>query len=104
MEERATLTPGERLAIERWFVRRGVPQLVEGYESEARLDTRAAPLIVLWLAVGTALFWGVNPQLPWWANVAGVIGTLAAIPVVFIGSRRLRHRPPIGRDITFDLV
>ena len=39
------LPPAERLAVERWFVRRGVPQFVEGYGSEAMLDARAAPFI-----------------------------------------------------------
>lgn len=62
MEQSGAIIDAEkRLAIEHWFARRGVPQLVEGYESETRLDTRAAPLIVAWLVLGTVLFWGVNP-------------------------------------------
>jgi hypothetical protein len=38
-----------RREIERWFARRGVPQLIEGYSSERAMDSRAAPLIALWV-------------------------------------------------------
>ncbi|HEX6129529.1 MAG TPA: hypothetical protein VF071_10970 [Candidatus Limnocylindria bacterium] len=98
----AILDAEKRLAVERWFVRRGVPQLVEGYESETRLDTRAAPLIVAWLVIGTVLFWGVNPAWSLAANAAGVAATLVAIPAVFIAVRALRRRPPVARTVTFD--
>lgn len=93
-----------RAAVERWFLRRGVPQLVEGYESETRLDTRAAPLIVAWLVIGTVLFWGVNPAWTLAANVAGVAATLVAIPALFIAVRMLRRRPRISRTVTLDPI
>ena len=56
-----TVTPEVRHEIERWFARRGVPQLIEGFSSESAMDSRAAPLISLWLIAGTVL---------WWARVA----------------------------------
>ena len=92
-----------RLTIERWFIRRGVPQLVEGYGSEAQLDARAAPLIAAWLAIGTILFWGTNPSWPLLANVAAVALTLLAIAAGFFAVRSLRRRPRITRSMTFDI-
>ena len=89
--------------VERWFIRRGVPQLIEGYGSEAQLDARAAPLIAAWLVVGTILFWGTNSSWPLLANVAGVMVTLVAIAAGFLAVRWLRRRPPITRSMTFDI-
>ena len=85
--DEAELRCGE---IERWFVRRGVPQLVVGYSSEPRMDARAAPWIAAWLIVGTLLFWGRNPTWPLWANVAGVAGTLVVAAFGFLAIRRFR--------------
>ena len=90
----AHLPPEARLAIERWFVRRGVPQLVEGYGSETQLDVRAAPFIAGWLVIGTILFWGTNPAWPPIANAAGIVVTLFVIAAGFLAVRWLRRRPP----------
>ncbi|HEX2194635.1 MAG TPA: hypothetical protein VHK63_06750 [Candidatus Limnocylindria bacterium] len=103
MNGNLTMTRAERLAIERWFVRRGVPQFVEGYGSEAQLDTRAAPLIAGWLVVGTVLFWGVNPTWPPLANLAASGLTIVLIATGFAGSRWLRRREPVTRQPIFDL-
>jgi len=83
----------EQLAIERWFVARGVPQFIEGYGSEARLDARAAPYLAGWITLGTVLYWGVNPEWSRLANVAGIIGALAWVAIAFAAVRRLRGRP-----------
>ena len=85
-------------------MRRGVPQLIEGYGSETRLDTRAAPLIAGWLVLGTVLFWGVNREWSDIANAAASLATVAAIPLVFLLVRRMRHRPPLSRTVTLDVV
>ena len=50
-----------RRSTERWFVARGVPQLVEGYSSEQRMDARAAPYIAAWIVLGTLFVWGPRP-------------------------------------------
>ena len=99
----APLPPEARLAIERWFVRRGVPQLVEGYGSETQLDARAAPFIAGWLVIGTILFWGTNPAWPPIANAAGVVVTLFVIAAGFLAVRWLRHRPAISQSMTLDV-
>jgi hypothetical protein len=47
-----------RRTIERWFAARGVPQLIEGFSTEQRMDARALPFILVWLVAGTLLVWG----------------------------------------------
>jgi hypothetical protein len=97
------LTPDLRREIERWFARRGVPQLIEGYSSERAMDSRAAPLISLWLIVGTVRDWGTRPDWPLAWNVIGIAGTIAWMAVVWAAVSRIRHRPMALRPSTFDL-
>ncbi len=85
-------TPEHRRDIERWFARRGVPQLIEGFSSESAMDRRAAPLISLWLILGTLLWWGTRPDWPLLANLAGVVATVGWMAVVWMVVSRLRHR------------
>ena len=58
----------------------------------------------MWLVIGTALFWGVNPAWPPLANLAGILGTLLFIASAFMAVRRLRKRPLISRFMTFDAI
>lgn len=98
------LTPERRRVIERWFVQRGVPQLIEGYSAEAQMDARAAPYIAAWLALGTVLYWGTRSDWPLALNIAGVLGSLAFIILGYGAIRALRGRRVgswVGR---FDLV
>jgi hypothetical protein len=96
------LTPDLRREIERWFARRGVPQLIEGYSSERAMDSRAAPLISLWLIVGTVRDWGTRPDWPLAWNAIGIAATIAWMAVVWAGVSRIRHRPMALRPSTFD--
>jgi len=100
-EERASeaLSVARRREIEQWFVRRGVPQFIDGYGTEQSMDQRAAPLIVGWIVIWTALFWFSRPEtpLPW--NVAAIVGSL--LFVVFadafvdtLRGRSVRRLPP----------
>ena len=100
---RSALTPELRRDIERWFAKRGVPQLIEGYSSERAMDSRAAPLISLWLIVGTIKDWGTRPDWPLVSNVIGIAATIAWMAVVWIVVSRLRHRPAALRPSTFDI-
>ena len=97
------LTPVLRGDIERWFARRGVPQLIEGYSSERAMDSRAAPLISLWLLVGTVKDWGTRPDWPLAWNVVGIAGTIAWMAVVWVVVSRIRRRPARLRPSTFDM-
>ena len=92
-----------RRSVERWFVARGVPQLIEGYSSEQAMDARATPFIGLWLVVGTIAFWGTRPDWSPTLNTLGVAATLAWMVVVWAAVARLRRRPATLRPRTFDL-
>ena len=90
--------------IERWFARRGVPQLIEGYSSERAMDWRAAPLISLWLILGTIRDWGTRPDWPPAANLAGIAATIGWMALVWAVLSRLRGRPIRERPPTFDII
>ncbi len=97
------LTPELRRGVERWFARRGVPQLIEGYSSEKAMDSRAAPLISLWLIVGTIKDWGTRPDWPLASNLVGIAATIAWMALVWTVVSRLRRRPVAIRPSTFDM-
>ncbi len=97
------LTPELRRGIERWFARRGVPQLIEGYSSEKAMDSRAAPLISLWLIVGTIKDWGTRPDWPLASNLIGIATTIAWMALVWTVVSRIRRRPVAIRPSTFDI-
>ena len=100
----ATPQPELRRDVERWFARRGVPQLIEGFSSESAMDRRAAPLISLWLILGTVLWWGTRPDWPLLANLAGIVGTIGWMSLVWIVVSQLRHRSFWVRPSRFDLL
>jgi hypothetical protein len=96
--------PELRRDIERWFLRRGVPQLVAGYTSERQLDNRAAPLIVGWLVLGTAVFWGVSPGRSAAANLLGSLGVLAFVAVGWLAQHWLRGRRRWAPGMRLDAI
>jgi hypothetical protein len=98
------LTPELQRDIERWFARRGVPQLIEGYSSESSMDRRAAPLISLWLIGGTVLYWGTRPDWSIPMNLAGSAATIGWMALVWVVVSWLRGRPARLRPSTFDLL
>jgi len=98
------MSPELRRDVERWFAKRGVPQLIDGYSSERAMDSRAAPLISLWLIVGTIKDWGTRADWPPAWNAAGVVATIAWMAVIWAIVSRLRHRPVALRPSTFDML
>jgi hypothetical protein len=93
-----------RREIERWFQRRGVPQLVAGYTSERQLDTRAAPLIIGWLVLGTVVYWGVHPYRPTTANAVGIVGVLGFVAAAWLAQRWLRGRRRWAPGMRLDAI
>ena len=93
-----------RHEIERWFAARGVPQLIEGYSTEQRMDARAVPFIGAWIVIGTALIWGRRPGADPGEHllIAGVamVASLAAIGAVLVA----RRHPPFRSDARLDLL
>ena len=98
------MKPELRREIERWFLRRGVPQLVAGYTSERQLDNRAAPVIIAWIVLGTVLYWGVHPTRSLLANAIGVIGVLAFVAGGWLAQHWLRGRRRWAPGLRLDAI
>ncbi|HUG30069.1 MAG TPA: hypothetical protein VMQ65_06130 [Candidatus Limnocylindria bacterium] len=98
------LSAARRREIERWFVRRGVPQFIAGYGTEQSMDARAAPLITSWVVVWTALFWFSRPEapLPW--KVVAIVGSLAFVVFADAFIDTLRGRSARRAPTRFSLV
>jgi hypothetical protein len=99
-----SMSPALRADVERWFARRGVPQLIEGYSSEPAMDARATPLLAGWLILGTIRDWGTNPDWTAAANALGIAATLTWMAVAWVLVRRVRGRPAWTRQATFDVL
>ncbi|MCC6617940.1 MAG: hypothetical protein IT341_02745 [Chloroflexi bacterium] len=93
------MTPDLQRQIEQWFIGRGVPQLVDGYTAERRMDARAVPLIGAWLVLGTVLDWGTRPDWPVALNALGVLGVLAFIGLSIVAIVRIRGSSVLGREL-----
>lgn len=98
------MTPDLQRQIERWFIGRGVPQLVEGYASERRMDARAVPLIVGWLVAGTILDWGTRPEWSLGLNALGVVATLAFVGIGIVAIMRMRGMSLPGLEVSVSLI
>ncbi len=78
---------GNRVAVERWLSRRGLPQLIEGYGTERSIDIRTIRWVLLWAAVQVVgLCWsaplGIEIRI-----AAALVGLAALIAYVWIYSR-----------------
>lgn len=82
-----------RRATERWFRRRGLPHLIEGYSASADVFTRAAPFLglVALLEILNAL----NDEWSWWANVLAVAGGAAIVVGGFALANEARGLPAL---------
>lgn len=93
-----------RLAIERWFAGRGVPQLIQGYSTEQRMDARAVPFIGAWIVVGTVLVWVRRPDATLGQNLGGLAIALVASAVTLGLFLWYRGRPPFRSGVRLDLI
>ena len=96
--------PARRREIERWFIRRGVPQFIEGYGTEQSMDRRATPLILGWLIAWSALFWFSRSETPFPWNVLAVLGTMAFFSFADALTDTLRGRSVRRVPRKYDLV
>ena len=89
--------------IERWFVRRGVPHLVESDTDDTVLDTwtRALPLLVI-----AYVLLGLNAlDLREWSvaqNLAATAGVIAMLVAAWVLSNRLRGAASFARPTDID--
>ncbi len=95
---------GARRSIERWFSARGVPQLIEGYSSEQRIDRRALPLIGIWIVVGTVLIWTQLADGPLASNIGSILLALGLTGTLIGGFLWIRKHPPFGSVSRLDLL
>jgi hypothetical protein len=87
---------------ERWFVRRGLPHLIEDYSASRDILTRAAPLLtIVFLA---EIFAATNRDWPWWANVLALIAGFAAALGGWALVNRVRGRPALARPVDIGAI
>ncbi|MGI9596058.1 MAG: hypothetical protein ACR2QK_07860 [Acidimicrobiales bacterium] len=92
MTER-TLTGQEQAAVEAWFVRRGLPNLIHDYRASTDVFTRAVPLLLVLWFFGIAGAYGER-FVGWGQAVAALAGT-AFLLAVGVGVNLLRGRRPL---------
>jgi hypothetical protein len=82
-------------AIERWFMVRGTPHLMEGYSATADVFTRMLPVLT-----GLALLevlGALDADVTWWQNVLAGVGGLALLVGLWAGINALRGRRALAR-------
>ena len=93
-----------RADIERWFSRRGVPQLIDDYATERQMDVRARPYIVAWLVGGSFLWWGARPDRSLLLNLAGGVAVILSMALGVAALRKLRGRVMWWADRRLDAL
>lgn len=88
-------TGPHREALEEWFVRRGVPHLIEDYDPREDVLVRLRPLLVVLFAIGLALV--LRPDWPWWGRWATAVAVTAAGVAAYAAVNRVRGRPALAR-------
>jgi len=82
-------------AIERWFMARGTPHLMEDYSATGDVFTRMIPVLTA-LALLEALG-ALDADFAWWQNVLAGIGGLGLLVGLWAGVNSLRGRPALTR-------
>lgn len=79
--------------MERWFIQRGLPNLIHDYRASTDVYTRAAPLLALFWIFGLAGAFG--DRFTGWYQVGAAIAGAAFLGAVAAGVNRLRGRRPL---------
>ena len=93
-----------RQAIERWFSSRGVPQLIEGFSSEQRMDLRAGPYIAVWIVAGTYLVWARRHDVSLLDNVVAMTLALVASLIGIGAFLWIRRHAPFDASAKLDIL
>lgn len=82
----------ERDDCERWFVRRGLPHLIDDYTATDDIFTRMAPFLAL--VVFLEFFLAFGDRWTGWAQAVAFLGALAALAGGIAAVNRIRGRRP----------
>ena len=85
-------TSADREAIERWFVRRGVPHFIHDYRATTNVWTRAFPALVVLFVVGIATELGLESEFGAGLSALLVVGGVAGVLALLVGVNRVRGR------------
>jgi hypothetical protein len=85
----------ERVRIERWFLRRGLPQFIADYNARDDVLTRMVPFMLLLVAL--QVFGAMDVGWRWWENLLSLLGAGVMVAAGWVGANRLRGRPDWAR-------
>jgi len=88
--EPGTTTDEQRVAVERWFLSRGLPHLIAQYTARDDIFTRATPLLSVVFV--TEILVGLNAEYDWWANILSLLGAVAIALAGIAAVNRVRGR------------
>ena len=83
------------IAIERWFVRRGLPHFIEGYNAGRDVLTRAVPALTVVFLVEVVN--APKESYPLWFDLVAVVGGFAILLGAWILVNRVRGRRSLQR-------
>lgn len=91
MSEQSTIAP--RDSCERWFVRRGLPHLIDSYSATEDVLTRTAPFLTI--VVFAELFLTFGDRWKGWSQLVAFIAGVAAMAAALALVNRFRGRRPL---------
>lgn len=81
-------------AVERWFIKRGIPHFIADYSATEDVLTRALPVLTAIFLLSA--YAAVDLAWPLWGIVLAVVGGFAVLVVGWSVLNRMRGRPPFA--------
>lgn len=88
--------------VERWFVRRGVPQVIDEYKATTDVFTRMVPYFVLMFLLGALTTFG--DKFKGWGQAAVLVAAVVILGSAAAGVNRLRGRRPFAWPDTIGVL
>jgi hypothetical protein len=83
-----------RARTERWFVRQGLPHLIDGYNAREDILTRTAPFLTLVFVL--ELLFALDVEFAWWQNVLAAAASVVVVVAAVVVANRARGRRPLA--------
>lgn len=90
------------VATERWFLRRGIPHFIDGYNAKEDVFTRALP--VLSTVFVLEVFFAADTTWVWWQNVAALVAGGLLLGFAYAGFNTMRGRSRWSQPDTIGLL